>query len=320
MAQERVLDKVQRLLDLANDSGATEEERDLALTRANEMMVKHAIAQSVLDAHCTARGEKMSRDPETVVVPFIPVGQEFDLILYDCVAYLGLLARVIPVRLLSHDDQSSLSLSGFPDDIEYFQMLWLSTYLQFSNKLFPKWDTEKSLDENVKFLKDAGFKWKEIWFISNNTLHPNGAQLLSPKGKPIGCPPNDNHELIKAYRRQCELEGVQPENHTQRHGAYRESYALGFKVRLSQRIAEMRYAASQEAGKTTGAEVALVDSSRRVVDLVASLYPNMKHAKDYKPRYGTEEKGSRAGHAAANETDLSGGRNRLGSNKTAIGG
>jgi len=320
MAQERVLDKVQRLLDLANDAGTTEEERDLALTRANEMMVKHAIEQSVLDAHRTARGEKLDRSPETVVVSFIPVGQEFDLILFDCVSYLGLLARVIPVRLLSHSGETSLSLSGFPDDIEYFQMLWLSTYLQFSNKLFPKWSTEKSLDENVKFLKDAGFKWKEIWFIGNNTLHPNGAQLLSPKGKPIGCPPNDNHELIKAYRRQCELEGVQPENHTQRHGAYRESYALGFKVRLSQRIAELRLYAEAETQKTTGAEVALVDSSRRVEDLVDSLYPNMKHARGYQPRYGTEEKGARAGHAAANETDLSGGRNRLGSDKTAIGG
>ncbi len=319
MAQERVLDKVQGLLDLANGAGTTDEERDLALTRANEMMVKHAIEQSVLDAHRTARGEKLDRNPETVVVPFIPVGQEFDTILYDCVAHLALLARVIPVRLLSRDDETMLSLSGFPDDIEYFQMLWLSTYLQFSNKLFPKWDTAKDLDENVKFLKDAGFKWKEIWIIGNNALHP-GSQLLSPRGKPIGCPPNDNHELIRAYRRQCELEGVQPENHTQRHAAYRESYALGFKVRLSQRIAEMRFAASQEAGKTTGAEVALVDSSRRVVDLVDSLYPNMRQAKDYKPRYGTEEKGSRAGHAAADETDLSGGRNRLPSDKTAIGG
>ena len=320
MAQERVLDKVQRLLDLANDAGTTEEERDLALTRANEMMVKHAIEQSVLDAHRTARGEKLDRNPETVVVPFIPVGQEFDLILYDCVAQLGLLARVIPVRLLSRDDDTSLSLSGFPDDIEYFQMLWLSTYLQFSNKLFPKWDTEKSLDENVKFLKDAGFKWKEIWLIGNNALYSTGSQLVSPKGKPIGRPPNDNHELIRAYRRQCEREGVLPENHTQRHGAYRESYALGFQVRLAQRITELRLYAEVEAGKTTGAEVALVDSSRRVADLVNSLYPNMKHAEGYKPRYGTEEKGSRAGHAAANETDLSGGRNKLGSNNTAIGG
>ena len=319
MAQERVLDKVQRLLDLANGAGTTDEERDLALTRANEMMVKHAIEQSVLDAHRTARGEKLDRNPETVVVPFIPVGQEFDTILYDCVAHLALLARVIPVRLLSRDDETMLSLSGFPDDIEYFQMLWLSTYLQFSNKLFPKWDTAKDLDENVKFLKDAGFKWKEIWIIGNNALYP-GSQLLSPRGKPIGRPPNDNHELIKAYRRQCELEDVQPENHTQRHGAYRESYALGFMVRLSQRIGEMRNAASQEAGKTTGAEVALVDSSQRVQDLVASLYPNMEHAKGYKPRYGMEEKGSLAGHAAANETDLSGGRNRLDSDKTAIGG
>jgi len=284
------------------------------------MMVKHAIEQSVLDAHRTARGEKLDRNPETVVVPFIPVGQEFDLILYDCVAQLGLLARVIPVRLLSRDDDTSLSLSGFPDDIEYFQMLWLSTYLQFSNKLFPKWDTEKSLDENVKFLKDAGFKWKEIWLIGNNALYSTGSQLVSPKGKPIGRPPNDNHELIRAYRRQCEREGVLPENHTQRHGAYRESYALGFQVRLAQRITELRLYAEVEAGKTTGAEVALVDSSRRVADLVNSLYPNMKHAEGYKPRYGTEEKGSRAGHAAANETDLSGGRNKLGSNNTAIGG
>jgi hypothetical protein len=51
MTQERILDRVKKLLNLANDQAATEGERDNALRMAHATLMKHALTLDHLDAH-----------------------------------------------------------------------------------------------------------------------------------------------------------------------------------------------------------------------------------------------------------------------------
>ena len=53
---EKILDKVKKLLAVANNEAATEGERDNALRMAHNMLAKHNLAMADLDEHNKLEG------------------------------------------------------------------------------------------------------------------------------------------------------------------------------------------------------------------------------------------------------------------------
>jgi phage protein D len=150
---------------------------------------------------------------------------------------------------------------GMSDDIEYAQMIWTSVYLGFTSKLDPTWDVTESAEYNIKVLKESGRKWifiKEIADRHGFVTKPNDGKLKA------------------AYRRQCKAEGVEPTLHTNRHFAYRQSYAEYFQKAVINRLNRQYEQQEADTKESTGAEVALRDSSHYVDEEFYALYPDLR--------------------------------------------
>ncbi len=67
-AQEKIIDRVKKMMALANCAGATEGERDNALRMAYNLLAKHNLTMSEVDAHNTTPEENRESQKATFVV------------------------------------------------------------------------------------------------------------------------------------------------------------------------------------------------------------------------------------------------------------
>lgn len=256
MSEEKIMSRVQKLLATAEHENTSQEEREAALAMADKLMTKYAIDEAMLAA---------SQKPEERRKP---VREDVDLFDLNSVhsqrfrTILSEIARTTRVRAALSYRNGTVVLAGFAEDVQYTQMLFHTIHFAFLNSLQPSWDGDRGFDENVYRLKEAGIKWVSI------------ANMANRSGEEVPWP--DGGRLIRAYKRHCKKIGVEPTNHTQRHEAYRTSYAESFTQRICERLEDMRRAAKEQAGETTGAEVALRDQSQMVDDLWFEMFPSMK--------------------------------------------
>lgn len=335
MAEEKILDRVAKLLERANHKGTGAEERDVCLKKADELMMRHQIDEAMLAGRT---GDKPS-EPVMAEMHAPSDNDEFFPVLGKVVGAFQTLCKVRVVFSKTRDPEDAmkttpvLKVVGFPDDVSYFQMLWTGAYLVFSSKLYPRWDNTHTLAWNVKAQKEAGTKWGVIYdlAVANGwSGYRRGGRIdpLCPvvdpdietvEGRqPVGRCPADKGYFKRLYQEQCKLEGVDSTNHTQRNAAYRESYAYGFLDEISTRILQMMDIRNQHVSKTIGAELALRDRSLTVQEWFLKMFPNSQSMDLSGRKYGTETAGSLAGHEAGRNVDLLAGRSRMGGTKAAI--
>lgn len=306
MAEEKILDRVAKLLERANHEGTNDAEREACLNMANALMLKHQIDEAMLRTRAGATN--VVREPIQTQMDFIPPDTPYDEVLYAQVALP--LARLAGIRMIQSKNSyvSILFLFGYPDDIEYFRMLWASTYLSYSNYLYPKWNATKSLDENVYIMVNAGYKWQTIFQYGQRA---GAVDFAWP----------DGGRLKRAYRRQVVKEGEEVRAHTSRHAAYRESYAMAFANAIQGRVHRMLDYRESQVSKTVGAAVALRSDFDRINTMFESFLSGQQLTKvAYRPKHHEERSGQLAGSAAGNSTDLSGGRGHLKEEQRGIEG
>lgn len=355
MAEEKILDRVAKLLERANHKNTGAPERDACLKKADMLMMQHQIDEAML---ATRRVGAQRSEPIVGEAVFVRKDDEFYEVLTKVVSVFMNLCKVKVLVSTGYEkdangsysyplvEKNALKICGFPDDVEYFRMLWTGAFLVFSGKLSPRWDNSQTLAWNIRAQKESGTKWGVIYDLAL----ANGWSGYRRVGKvpvdtpvidphlpstpeqekvagafydsllPVGRCPKDGGYFKKLYELQCKLVGVEPTNHTQRNAAYRESYAYGFLAEIQQRAIEMRRIREQHVASTGGAAVALRDRSMIVLDFFSEMFPNNEIIKTSGPRHGTEEAGSAAGHLAGKNVDMLGGRNRMGDDKKAIGG
>jgi hypothetical protein len=277
MAEEKILDKVRKLLERAGHPNTPEAEREACLAMADKLMVKHAIDEAILDS---TRSESDRRKP---------VKREFRAADPDGVWYikfrtiLAEIGRTVRVRV-GLKWNGDVVVVGYADDVQYYEDLWTRIYFDFLSKLDPKWNHDLSFEHNVYNFKKAGTKWEAI----RNIAVANGHWVDWP----------DGGALIRAYKRHCRIIGEEPQNHTQRHAAYRESFAEGFTAEICRRLEQMRADAAEQAGES-GALV-LYDARQAIDDMWYDLYP--KHHPDYQRKimeeYEAEKRRQREEHEA----------------------
>lgn len=252
MAEEKFLTRIQKLLDKANANGTTEQERQLLLDKADELMLKHAIDAAMLDATLT-RSERRAPVKERfhAADPNAPHFVKFRTL-------MRLITRLHRVRVAFYSN-GDVALVGFRDDVEYVQMKWLNAYLHFSSTINPRWDASLPMEQNVYNFKIAGYKWQEIHELA---VEFSGCTTTwwNMKGQ---------------YRKWCKKIGEEPTQHTQRNFAYRESFATAFVNRLAARIEQLvedRNKMETEAG----ALIAVKDLTIEVDEMFYGLFPNQR--------------------------------------------
>lgn len=252
MAEERILDRIAKMLERANHPNTPEAERQVCLDMANSMMVKHAIEQAELDARLTPNERRKPVKQRTHM--YDPTGwysSYFQTILFQMQA-------TNRVRIALHTNGDA-TIVGFNDDVNWTEMLWLHIFREFVSRIDPRWDEAQPFDYNVRALKEAGWKWWQIW----NAI---------PGDKPCPCPPKDGGYLIRAYKRECKKHGVADLVQTQKFDAYRLTFAHSFTTTICRRLRDQARSNDEEAA----ASKALVVSMGDVDDLFYDTFPTLK--------------------------------------------
>lgn len=360
MAEEKILDRVAKLLERANHKNTGAPERDACLKKADALMMQHQIDEAMLSARTA--GRSAPAEPIIADATFVSKEDEFFGVLGKIAStFAGLCkVRIIITTKYEKDENdrivfldsgpqilTGLKICGFPDDASYFQMLWTSAFLVFSDKLNPRWNNSETLAWNIRQQKESGVKWGSIYDLAkangwsgwrragrvpvdtpvidveldktraevgrlNHDIPPSWTQYVSR------CPADKGY-FKKLYELQCRHDDVEATNHTQRNEAYRESYAYGFLAEIQQRVVEMDRIRRTAVANTGGAQLALRDRSLIVLDFFNNMFPSTEYVK-HAPRHGVEDAGSAAGHVAGRNVDLLGGRNRMGGDKRALEG
>lgn len=256
-----ILDKVARIIEhgKACQAAGNQADAEADFAKADAIMVKYAIDRAIVEALKVSSGEQRE-EPVSVNIPFIRDGVDFE---DEYVAMFSAICNHNRTRAVIRPYREEATIVGFPADVEYTQMIWNSTYLAFVSKLDPSWVVDRPADENIKILKEAGWKWGRIADVAN----ANGFECTATDGR-----------LKAAYRRQCKLEGVEPTSHTQRHAAYRAAYAEAFSATISSRLYRMRRAAEDQVAsrRGTGTELALRSRKDTVNEEFYRLFPHLR--------------------------------------------
>jgi hypothetical protein len=251
MTEEKILTRVQKLLDKANADGTTEAERQAFLDKADELMIKHTIDAAMLNASLTKNERrKPVKEHFSAADANAPHWEKFRTVLRH-IAYLH------RCRVVFHYS-GDCTLFGFHEDVEYVKMKWLNVYLHFSKSINPHWDTKLSVGANAYNFHRAGTAWTDVEGVCLNAgVKYNVKQLRS------------------AYRAHCAAIGEEPKRMTQSNFYYKEAFAEAFKVRMCARIMDLM-AARDDQTANAGALVAVKDLGLEVDELFYETYPNFR--------------------------------------------
>lgn len=333
MAEEKLLNRIRGLLQKAERTNF-EEEREALLAKAQQLMDQHRIDMAMLDFG------KATASREAVEVRMDLGWSEWSQTKYAILYYIG---EHCGVRVVWGGGGKGVMV-GMQEDIDMVELLFTIAALEFDSKIDPVWDSEKSFDANVYALHGAGRKWVQIARTANR--HGGNPRTGQPGSE------TDGSWLLSAYRRECKRLGEEPRRQTQRHEAYRESFANSFLGTIVQRLRKMRKVADEERGESLDRLPAVMSVQDKVNAKFWSLFPHLhpdevdrrhrearererarwealtpeqqeKELRDrrrpVRPGRSTyDEAGWRAGDKAAQRVDLLGGKNRV-KNQEALG-
>ena len=245
--KDSIITRVQKLLNLAMDPGASESERKLAQERADALMAQHMIDQMDL------KQDDPNRSRVTSVVWKMAFSYEFSQQIRDL---LGAVVNHTTCRASFGTDYSDretphhTTVVGTPENIAYAERLWMIVFTELVRNMYPKVDPTMSFDQNVYYFVKAGFKWQKIhellwdqredsrWteFKLNNPFPPEKQSRYGFKRVYGG----DGGRLKRAYNRELKRLGETIEHHTSRHSAYRTSYVSSYASTIRNRLFDMR--------------------------------------------------------------------------------
>lgn len=269
--KEKAMSRVMKLLALAADENASEAERALAAQNAENLMAQHMIDQLDLKPE-----EKSKAIKDTWTMHLGDADWDFrDAIRALVVAILKHNnIRVYP-RLsygknelgLQDVDVEVWQIVGMPEDIAYAEAIWFRTFREFVNNVSPKWDPAKSLGENAYHFTRAGIQWRKIW----HEAYKNGCDIAEPGT--VEYIPSTLKREVRKYMADNDLGEYQA--HTQRHKAYRSSFAHSFAGTIAQRLNKMRAEAAKVTDKDRFA-LALRNTAEYIEEEFDKFFPDAK--------------------------------------------
>jgi len=306
-----VLDKVRKLLNLADDERTPANEAASARARAESIIQKYRIEEQDLINSRPDLGLK----PISVQIDLIPVSTQYRNTYYYLIHWIsehcGVRVGGLTQKFSEIPQMWTVELVGYHSDIQYAELLYASARAVFSSRMEPAVDRSLSDEDNVYRLRSAGIERARI------------AELLwgIRDSKPA------NIKVTKLYKRACEARGENPDVSGRRISAktFRREYSDQFVATLYYRLRQARDATDTDAG-------ALVLASRKdqVDEAYYQRYPYLRPEETddkatSKPRKRSERErlaayrraqareanpavqaGRQAGQAAAREVPLDG--------------
>lgn len=259
--EQKIMDRIRALLAKANDPASSPSEREQYLDEANRRMTRHAIDMAMLDATRTI-GEK--RKPTKKLITLFDYEFEWGS---HFMSVIMSIAETNRCRYAFHNGYRSITIVGMQEDVDWVEMLWLNVFLNFSQKINPRWDATLSVADNIYNFKNAGYKWKDIWEIgfANLGSMPDGNYDFIP---------NKCKYMITGYKKMCKEKGAEPVG-TQTFAAYKLTFTHYFVGEINSRLEEMRAANKKQEDATPGSELALRDMSADINDFFYLLFPTM---------------------------------------------
>lgn len=247
------IDKINKLLAMAGNEALVEEVRANYLAKAERLRAAHMIDEALLRQAGTATQDNIIE--EGMEVEYLP---EFWEHLDGLIAALS---RHCSLRSIWRykGGHRQYQMTGFRSDIEFFGALWTSAYMEFTRSLLPQWDTAETFDSNVYRFVKAGYRWADI-HAAARAADDTVAERLTPRFR-------------TAYVREATRRGEEPGSHTQRHGAFRNSYAQAYTSTIRHRLYAMRDAAMEDHDRGDGYSLALSDTKTRVDAEFYRRYP-----------------------------------------------
>jgi len=290
--QAKILEKVRALLAKA-DSTKFEAEADTFRAKADELMTRYAIES--WQVGMAEEGSLGSRDADLREYPigwFTSRNPAYEG-LWALFSYTTAHCRVQIVyeksgyAEIDGKRQRTIPLVGMPADLEYFDMLFTSLMLQLSKKIDPRPSPERSYEENLAALKDAGMNWDEI-SSRMIRLAPDQVMAAGHIKEPGETESYQGREkvrdrMLRHYRRWCRKTGHEQTYHNWQ--TFRRSFAEGFawevSDRLTDQLRQQEATFSREDGNSDSMALAIRDIRAVVREAVYNYYPELRpHEKD----------------------------------------
>lgn len=240
-----VLNKVHKLIAVAEHDGTPVDEAQAARLMADKLMLDYAIEQAMLDS---TRPVSERTKPGTVEVPLVP-----DPELMGYVEYLvKQVALHCSCRVRSYSNYNYeehvwyAKVYGFESDLRYFEILYTTLRLHMVGALRPGIDYSASIETNSYALHAAGYNWYDIAKLFGWREDKSGP------GEPRLMYHNVNTDerrgwstaiaqYKRAYMREVARRGEQP-LHVSPSGVktFQRSAAEGYAYRIAQRLREVR--------------------------------------------------------------------------------
>jgi hypothetical protein len=311
--EDRMLQKVRALVAKAESTDSAPE-REALIAKAEALMLKHSIDQAMLDMN---RPADQRIKPEALEYFQLadygtPIRDQI-VDLGQWVAYhFGCKIIFFGLRRGKTTSAVHATIVGFPSDLRSFQTLFTALHLDLAAQLRPKPDNNKTFDQNVYDLHEAGVKWIEIANAMNRayeqapagTMRAMWRDSVRPgKDQPENLVPwPDGHRLINAYKRHCKAIGEEPRS-IQSPVTYQRNFASAYVSRIHSRLVDSRL----EAEETAGAGTALALRTDSIDEVIAEMFPKLGTAAPRKDlRYDSRARA--AGRNAADRADIGGKR------------
>lgn len=284
MTEEKILDRVAKLLAIAEHPNTGEHEAEVALGQANRLIAKHAIEEAVLRQAQTI-GQRRALERKTISIN----AGEFTATLTTILCAAAEANRLSVARFYG-----KVEVFGASEDIGWVETLFSMIQLQFLLKINPKWDESKSADENIYNFKVAGYKWAEIdqllvahggesmenlkkERIARWRAERNGWTILEGDDYYVTVerPSGYFHKMFGAYKRYAKKIGDTAPVTTQNRAVYRQIFGDEFRYTMERRFARMAGEAQEEMDTIPGAAMVMVSQKEESNRLLWDAYPDL---------------------------------------------
>ena len=249
---DRTLERVRKLIALAEHPETPPSEAMLAQRQADALMLKFSIDAAKINA---ARPAADKNKPKILTVQ---LGPQSDVLGYIAQVCMDIAEHCsCKTRLYSSwaDGSWLAKVYGFEGEVRYFELLYTTVRLNMISALLPKLETHKSLEDNAYRLHSAGYNWLQIaeMYGWKKYSHTRASSTYGGTYPPADLKVPYWHaehgwqsatQVGSRIKRACEREAKRRGEAVQKIAAngsdtYRRSAAAGYTARLRQRLASI---------------------------------------------------------------------------------
>lgn len=270
MQEEKIMDRIQKLLDKAM-STEFEPEQQALLQKADALMMQYSIDQVQLQHRAATDPGIKSQTPQKRTFKVYATRAEDADTEWEIQAALSQLfqnlARHYHVRLMPrpHDlPLGSLQVIGFPADMDFLEMMFIQLQMHLLTNLAPKASSDTPWVEVVANFKNTGHKWQEIH--SKLQSHPDYPRRGEPWSKSAGL------TMYAQYKKFVEKVGEEYVG-TSSPKTWRSDFIAGYTTRIAGRLREMR---AQTVGEDDRLPALFKDKDQQVEEALWILHPELK--------------------------------------------